>query len=94
MREPTRRGMLIAKVLIAEIQAVDVDETTCEYDLVEIAQSIERTLDCEPEVRHGVCLALADYLTSAAGPDADSWRPCLAPDGRSLLLQPVRVGAP
>lgn len=91
MRKPTRRGMRLVQELIEGIQSADINETTCEYDLVEIVQSIRRTLDVEPDVLEGACLALADYLPSASGPDVDRWRPCLALDGRSLLLRPVRV---
>jgi hypothetical protein len=35
MREETRRGMALAKQLIEEIQAAAIDETTCEYDLLQ-----------------------------------------------------------
>ena len=87
------QGFALAKQLLSEIDSAEFFDDTQNFDLFAIADQIERAVMVEDEqVRRGVFLALADYLSASRECTLDiaKWEPCEA-GGRSLLLRPLSL---
>ena len=86
------KGFALAKQLMLEIESAEICDDTMNVDLFAIADQIQQAVMVEDEqVRRGVFLALADYLSTSRECTLDiaEWEPCEA--GGSMLVRPLAL---